>query len=365
MRRLDDDVRGLVVHAAGLAAHDTGEADDARRPAGRAVRDEQVLRVEGAVDAVERLQVLPRTRATHDDRADEAGGVVRVQRLPEVEHDVVRHVDREVDGPHARLLQPPLHPRRGRLGGAYPAHRHRDEPVAAGHAVERLVVDLDGEPAGGRRQVGRRGGAEVREVGAGRVRVLAGDAAHGEAVAAVGRDVDLEHLLADAEQRLGVEARRGRLVGQSEPGQHDDPVVVLTDAELACGADHPVGDVPVRLARGDREAAGQHRSRQRDDDVVAGLEVVRAADDAARRLLADVDLAPVDRLAVGLRLGAPGQDVADDEGAGDLAGAVDRLLLEPDAHQLGGELLGGQAGRQRDVGAQPGERDEHHLRSPP
>ena len=65
-------------------------------------------------------------------------------------------------------------------------------------------------------------------------------------------------------------------------GQHQDARVVVADAELADRADHAVGDVAVGLARGDREAAGQHRAGQRDDDEVADGEVVRAADDAAR-----------------------------------------------------------------------------------
>ena len=47
------------------------------------------------------------------------------------------------------------------------------------------------------------------------------------------------------------------------------PAWSLAEAEFARRADHPVGDVPVGLARGDREAAGQHRARQRDHDQVA------------------------------------------------------------------------------------------------
>ena len=67
--------------------------------------------------------------------------------------------------------------------------------------------------------------------------------------------------------------------------------MVVADAELADRADHPVGDVVVGRARGDREAAGQHGAGQGDDDQVADGEVAGAADDAARLRLADVDLA--------------------------------------------------------------------------
>ena len=109
------------------------------------------------------------------------------------------------------------------------------------------------------------------------MRGLAGDAADGQRVAAVGGDVDLDHVVAQAEQVDRVRADLG--VAVRAPGEHQDAVVVVADAELAGGADHAVGDVAVGLARGDREAAGQHRAGQRDDDLVADGEVVRTADD--------------------------------------------------------------------------------------
>ena len=104
--------------------------------------------------------------------------------------------------------------------------------------------------------------------------------ADGQRVAAVGRDRDVEHLVAQVEQvdRVGAELAVADQVG----GEHQDAVVVVAGAELAGRADHAVADVAVGLARGDREAAGQHGTGQRDDDVVADGEVARAADDAPR-----------------------------------------------------------------------------------
>src|SRR5690606_10807205 len=98
-------------------------------------------------------------------------------------------------------------------------------------------------------------------------------------------------------------------------------------------------------------------------------EVVRAAHDAARTarrhvggvhaldlggvvLRADVDQAPVDRLAVLLRLGGHRDHATHDEGPSH-GGAVDRLLLQADAHEVGGEPLGREALGQLDVVAQP------------
>ena len=128
-------------------------------------------------------------------------------------------------------------------------------------------------------------------------RRLAGDAAHRQAVAAVRRDSDVEHLVAQAEQRRP--RRSGRCVRRRPAASTRMPGVVVADAELAARADHAVADVAVGLARGDGEAAGQHRAGQRDDDRVADGEVLRAADDPARlRPRPTSTLAPADRLAV-------------------------------------------------------------------
>ena len=146
------------------------------------------------------------------------------------------------------------------------------------------------------------------------------------------------------------------------------PVVVVAEAELAGGADHPGRDVAVGLARGDLEPAGQHAAGQHDHDEVAGREVVGAADDALRLAGAvggaDVDGAPVDGLAVLLRLRLHREDAADHQRAGDVvAGLLDRLELEPELGQPGGELLGGDVGREVHVVADPGDRGLHRAQS--
>ena len=100
------EVRGLDEHVAGRrtdlglgAAHDAGDRDGALAAV---VGDEQVARVEGAVDVVEGRQPLAGARTAHDDRALEGGEVEGVQRLAEAEHHVVRDVDRQRDRAHAR-----------------------------------------------------------------------------------------------------------------------------------------------------------------------------------------------------------------------------------------------------------------------
>ena len=153
------------------------------------------------------------------------------------------------------------------------------------------------------------------------------------------------------------------VAGRAEVRFEDqDAVVLVADAELADRADHAVGDVAVRLAGRDREAARQDRTGKRDDHEVVRGEVVRAADDPARLVLADVDLAPADRLAVLLRLVVEGQHAADDDRSRQRVGArLDPLDLEADADQRVGQRAVAQAGWQVDVLGQPADRGLHAV----
>ena len=123
----------------------------------------------------------------------------------------------------------------------------------------------------------------------------------------------------------------------------------------------------VGLARGDLEVAGQHGTGQGHNDLVAWPEVVRTADDAAHVFAAigsglplggDAHLAPVDCLAVRLRLGLNREHLTDDERAGEVE-AANRLFLEADAHELCVHVLGGGCCGQRDELAEPAEWDPH------
>jgi hypothetical protein len=87
---LEQDVAGRLGDLGQLAAHHAGDRD---RPFH--VTDQQVVRRERPLDAVERHEPLPFLGPTHDDtRALEQGEVERVERLADLEHRVVRRVDR-------------------------------------------------------------------------------------------------------------------------------------------------------------------------------------------------------------------------------------------------------------------------------
>ena len=380
VRGLEEDVGRALPDLGVGAAHDTGDADDARTFAVGRVCDQEILRVEFAFFLVQGHQRLARTGAAHDDRGSQVAQIVGVHRLTEIEHDVVRDVDREGHRSHSGSLETLDHPARSRSVGVRAAHDASNETIHTDAPTNGCVIGEDHRETVGvrsrRLSCDHARQARVAEGSARRVRVLASDSTHGEAVAAVRGHVDLEDLFAKAKPGHDVRADGGNLTVREVLRQHDDAVVILAESEFARGADHAVGNVTIGLARGDLEVARQHGSRQRDDHQVVDVEVVRAADDAAARqlrgflaraggvvVLAHVHAAVVDGLAVRSGLLHARQDAAHDEGADD-AGGVDFFFLKADLDQGGGQGLGVRPLRNVDVVGQPAQRNHRHVSFP-
>ena len=294
-----------------------------------------------------------------------------MQGLAEFEHHVVGDVDQDAERADSGERQAGDHPRRSGSRRVDVAHDAGDELGGTEAASDRGTVVHDRREGVLRvRHVGPRTHTGIAEVGTGRVGVLAGDAADRERIAAVGRDVDLDRDVVEAEEALIASVPTGRV--DAELHQAQDAGVLLAESELFRRGDHAVGGVTVGLARGDRERAGQHRTGQGDGDLVADEEVARAAHDAVHRRPAvrgglavgrDLHLAPADRLAVGLRLFDELEHFADHDGSLQLE-AVDVLLLEPDAHERGEHVFGGGIRRHIDVLTQPRKRDAHQTTIP-
>ena len=281
VRRLEKDVGRRLADLAVLAAHDPGERDRLG-----CVRDDQVLRLELPVDAVEGPQLLARLRAPDDDLAPvKLGEVERVKRVPEREHDVVGDVDDVRDRAHAGGEEPRLQPNRGR------AERNlAEEPADVARAAFEVVdLDLD-RLLPGRLGVPARQRDKLQVV---ERRHLAGDSVDREQVGPVARRlheqdvVDEREHITERSPRLGVR-------------QHHDPGVVRAERDLVLGQDHPVRELAPNLALLELEAVRQHGPGQRDADGRARPEVPGAADDLARLALADVDTAELQ--AVGVRV---------------------------------------------------------------
>ena len=126
-RGLHDDVGRGIADLGPRAAHDPGDPERPDR-----VGDEQRVRVELAVDVIERLEPLPGAREADDDPALVDGGrIERVDRLAELEHHVVADVDDVADRPLAGRDQAHLDVVRRRPDG-HARHAPSHEPGAQG-----------------------------------------------------------------------------------------------------------------------------------------------------------------------------------------------------------------------------------------
>ncbi len=169
-----------------------------------------------------------------------------MQRLPELEHHVVGHVDHVADAPHAAALQPPPQPRRRRPDAH--ALEHPGGEARAAHRVGNLDADGVGAPtqrdSTGTRSVRRSGTPSTAAASRPTPEVA-------ERVAAVRRDVHLEHHVLEP-QRL-----RQRRPGDQVLREDEQAARVVGQPELLARAEHPVALHPAEAGPLDGRPAGQ------------------------------------------------------------------------------------------------------------
>ena len=101
-------------------------------------------------------------------------------------------------------------------------------------------------------------------------------------------------------------------------GQNHDAIMVIADAELTLGAVHAAAGHTAQLRLLDRKVARQRRAHHGRDDMVASIEVLRAADDLQRL-----------RVSIGINIAGTHVDLGDPQ----MIGVGMRRLLE----HLGGD----------------------------
>ena len=149
------------------------------------------------------LSVSPCSRATHDDAAVEFAQVVRMHRLAELEHHVVRDVDGRADRTQAGATQPLLHPGR-RLA---PWDRARGSRATQSARNPHPASSVD------RKRVVRRRRRPARYPGPSSVAPVmhgdfARDAEHAHAIAAVRRQIHFEDRVVELQRLDQGRARR-------------------------------------------------------------------------------------------------------------------------------------------------------------
>ena len=319
---LDHHVDGIVLDLGIHAAHNAGQ-----RHGALAVGDKAHAGVERTLLAVERRELLILLGgANHHAAVAIALGkgvqVKGVQRLTGEHHHIVGDVDDIVVRAHAQGVKALDHPV-GRGADLHVTYDAGDVAVA-----QALVGNLDGKLVVGRAAgLGLDGGQLNVEIAVEDGAGLAGHADHGQAVGAVGRDLAVEHSVARTHV-LGKRHAAGRILGQDH-----NAGVVAAQAELACGAVHAHGHDAAELALLDFDVAGKHGADHGRDDVVAGLEVLRAADDlqwsgiavGVEVLVTHVDRAHIHVVAIGVR--GLGEHLGGHHVVEGLAHGVDRLDL--------------------------------------
>ena len=191
--------------------------------------------------------------------------------MAQLPQHVVGDVHHVADGPEPARAQAGGHPRRRRAHAqaADDAHGIARAEVGRLHAHAR-------QPA---RRLARLAQRDLRrpQPRARERRQLARHAQDRQAIGPVGRDLDLEHALVQAEVRDEVGAER-RAVHGEQAG-----LVLLAQPQLALGAQHAVRLHPAELGHPDGLAARQHRARRRECRPHADLRVRRAAHDGKPR----------------------------------------------------------------------------------
>ena len=269
VRGFQQHVLGFGGHLAIQAAHHAGDAENTGGTiAVRRIGDQQILGAQLMLLAVERDELLALVRATDHNRAFDLVQIVGVHRLAQIHHHIVRHVHGQRDGAHTATGQAAAHPVRGARRGVEATHDACVVAVAAGHAVNRIVViDLHFDVGLDIGQCGCRGGDllvqrdhRIGELGTGGMVIFARHATVRQRIAAVRGDVDLQQRLVEVQQMHGVIARLQSLVflfGEAVVAQQNDAVMVVAQAEFTLGGAHAIGDVAVGLARFDLEIAWQ------------------------------------------------------------------------------------------------------------
>ena len=220
-RRLEEEVARRGLGLGGLPAHDAAQADRAG-----VVGDAQHRGVDAHFLAVQQQAFLAVPAPAHVDGAAQLVQVVDVQRPAELEHDVVGDVDQRRDAALARALEAPAHPLRRRRRGVHVADHAPGEPAAA-----LRIRDPDGVPGFVPRldPLYR----ELLQPDPGKGRHLSCDAQHRQAVPAVRREREGEHVLVERERPVDVGA--GLRIPELEQSR-----VILGEPELSCGAQHAV-----------------------------------------------------------------------------------------------------------------------------
>ena len=139
-----------------------------------------------------------------------------------------------------------------------------------------------------------------------RKRDFTGEPDDGQAVAAVGRYVDIEHVL------FKIKDIHKPVSGLIRIREDKDAVMIIAQPELAFRADHAEGRLAAELCLLDNSSVRHGGAQQGDGDRLTGSHIGGAADDVRKFPLSRINLA--DMHVVGIGMGDALDDLAHDDG---------------------------------------------------
>ncbi len=339
---LEEDSACGGIRTGGLAAHDAGKR---LHPFG--IGDGAVFRAEGVVLAIQGAEGFAPAAAKGEGGARDLVHVEHMQRAAKVDSEEVGDIDERIDRAQANGEQPALQPL-----WAWPvaqiAHGAAQHPGAVFRPLHRPAH----RAWGGRPHFRDHEGFEGAEAGGGEV---AGHAADGEGIAAIGGDGDLDHRVVKPGP-VGVgHAERG--VGR----ELDDAGVVVADPHFARRKKHAVACHAADAARFQGEtSAGNKGAGGGEHRLHAAAGVGRAANHRDKSTLAAIDHTGVQ--AIGVRVLRCLHHPGDAEG-GEGGGAVFHPFhFEADGGEGGGDRV--QRGVGFEMRLEPGEGELHRPTSP-
>ena len=196
MRGLEQHRRRGIRNRGAAAAHDGAQPHHAAR-----VRDHHVIRIERVLLVVEQDRALAGPGISHRDAAGETLEIVRMQRLAQFGHHIIGDIDDGGNAVDADVAQPLAQPRRRLTAAPHAAdhaaceHRHGRRDIDGGR-IHRFVA----------RRHRRHGQGQIAPLV--RRRVVARDAEHAHAVAAVRRGVHFERGIIEIERLANVLTQR-------------------------------------------------------------------------------------------------------------------------------------------------------------
>jgi len=288
---LQNDVNGILRYLGIGAAHYAGDGDGAL-----CIGDDQHVRRQLPLLSVQRDNALAGARpARFDAPFGHLCRVEGVQRLAVFQHDEVGHIDHVVDRADARRHQAVLQP----LGGRPDAHA----PDVSGRVMRAQIRIGHGDGHRPRDVVPFLAEFRFRQAYGTpcQRRRFVGHAQHAEAVRPVGRQLQLQHRVVQFQQLhyVGSDFRTFR--------KHQDAFLLLLrkeldiEAELARGADHPLGFDAAKRRLFDADAAGEGGAGKRHGHLLAGRHVGSPAHDLQIGSLADIHRAKAQLIGVRVR----------------------------------------------------------------